>query len=132
LNPPVVRGPFEPLVEKPAHTSDPDVAEPITEEFPGLADDDPVGSADAALDRLKALHLTAEAVAPQTLDAHFDQLLERQRKLISEYLGQSGGPGTLPATTSTSTSTTSTSTSTTGTDDDGSLVSYGDDRWSAR
>jgi hypothetical protein len=161
VNPHVVRGPFEPLVETLAHTSDLDAAEadhgregtrarswgdggdvtggtgwtsadvdrdtgpdgvsgyePISEEFPGLADDDPAGSADAALDRLKALHLTAEAVAPQTLDAHFDQLLERQRKLISEYLSQSGVPGTRAA-TSTST-------------DDGSLVSYGDDHWSTR
>ena len=66
--------------------------EPSSYEFPGLADDDPAGSADAALDRLKALHLTAAAVAPQSLDAHFDQLLERQRKLISEYLGQTGEP----------------------------------------
>ena len=73
--------------------------EPISDEFPGIADDDPAGSADAALDRLKALHLTAAAVAPQSLDAHFDQLLERQRKLISEYLSQTGGPRT-PAATS--------------------------------
>jgi hypothetical protein len=96
-------------------------------EFPGLADDDPAESADAALDRLKALHLTAAAVAPQSLDANFDQLLERQRKLISEYLSQTGGPAALAATsTSTSTSTRTTD------DDDGSLVGYGDDRRSAR
>ena len=92
--------------------------EPIRYEFPGIADDDPAGSADAALDRLKALHLTATAVAPQSLDAHFDQLLERQRNLIGEYLSQTGGPGTLAAT----------STGATGTDaDDGSLVGFGDD-----
>ena len=72
--------------------------ESISYEFPGIADDDPAGSADAALDRLKALHLTAATVAPQSLDAHFDQLLERQRKLIGEYLGQTVGPGTLAAT----------------------------------
>jgi hypothetical protein len=91
-------------------------------EFPGLADDDPAESADAALDRLKALHLTASAVAPQSLDAHFEQLLDRQRKLISEYLGQIGGPGT-PAATSTPTA---------ADDEDGSLVGFGDDHRSSR
>ena len=94
-----VRGPFEPLVEH-GQTSgasslpsdlpatDPD-GRPY--EFPGLADDEPAGSADAALDRLKELHRTAAAVAPQSLDAHFDQLLERQRRLISEYISESEG-----------------------------------------
>jgi hypothetical protein len=91
--------------------------EPIGYEFPGIADDDPAGSADAALDRLKALHLTAAAVAPQSLDAHFDQLLERQRKLISEYLSQTGDPGTLAASTTT---------------DDDRLVGFGDDHLSTR
>ena len=61
-------------------------------EFPGLDDDEPAGSADAALDRLKELHRTAAAVAPQSLDAHFDQLLERQRRLISEYIGEAEAP----------------------------------------
>ena len=65
-------------------------------EFPGLDDDEPAGSADAALDRLKELHRTAAAVAPQSLDAHFDQLLERQRRLISEYISESEGPSATP------------------------------------
>ena len=95
-------------------------------EFPGIADDDPAGSADAALDRLKALHLTAAAVAPQSLDAHFDQLLERQRKLISEYLGQNGGPGTPASAASASTATA------VNLAEDGSLVGFGDDQLSAR
>jgi hypothetical protein len=154
-DPPVVRGPFEPLVETrgqlpnladagtadggvpdtaarswdetsgasggtPWNSADTDLAAaaaspPEYEPFPGLADDEPIGSADGALDRLKALHLTAEAVAPQSLDAHFDQLLERQRKLISEYLSQAEGPG-LAA----------------GVDDGESLVGLGDDHRSAR
>ena len=94
-----VRGPFEPLVEHgqtPGASSLP-ADHPATDpdgrpyEFPGLADDEPAGSADAALDRLKELHRTAAAVAPQSLDAHFDQLLERQRRLISEYISESEG-----------------------------------------
>jgi hypothetical protein len=88
---------------------------PEYEPFPGLADDEPIGSADAALDRLKALHLTAAAVTPQSLDGHFDQLLERQRKLISEYLSQAGGPGRVTAV-----------------DDGESLVRLGDDHRSTR
>ena len=98
---PPIRGPFEPLVEHDRQTSaaaslsadhpatDPD-GRPY--EFPGLDDDEPAGSADAALDRLKELHRTAAAVAPQSLDAHFDQLLERQRRLISEYISESEAP----------------------------------------
>jgi hypothetical protein len=90
-----VRGPFEPIVDRVSGASSPD--QPATDpdgrpyEFPGLADDEPAGSAGAALDRLKELHATAAAVAPQSLDAHFDQLLERQRRLISEYISESEG-----------------------------------------
>jgi hypothetical protein len=93
-----VRGPFEPLVEHDRQPSGAAADHPVTDadgrpyEFPGLDDDAPAGSADAALDRLKELHRTAAAVAPQSLDAHFDQLLERQRRLISEYINESEGP----------------------------------------
>jgi hypothetical protein len=93
-----VRGPFEPLVEHDRQPSGAAADHPATDadgrpyEFPGLDDDAPAGSADAALDRLKELHRTAVAVAPQSLDAHFDQLLERQRRLISEYINESEGP----------------------------------------
>jgi hypothetical protein len=98
---PHVRGPFEPLVEHDRQT--PGAASALADqptadaegrpyEFPGLDDDAPAGSADAALDRLKELHRTAAAVAPQSLDAHFDQLLERQRRLISEYITEAERP----------------------------------------
>ena len=140
-NPPAVRGPFEPLVEGGASAwggagDDLDAApigapehESASYEFPGIGNDDPAGSADAALDRLKALHLTAAAVAPQSLDAHFDQLLERQRKLISEYLGQNGGPGT-PTADRAATSFAATATASIA--EDGSLAGFGDDQLSAR
>jgi len=97
----VVRGPFEPIVEHGGRASAAaslSADHPATDadgrpyEFPGLDDDEPAGSADAALDRLKELHATAAAVAPQSLDAHFDQLLERQRRLISEYINESEAP----------------------------------------
>jgi hypothetical protein len=100
-----VRGPFEPLVERGGQTSGAassaadrpaNDADGRPYEFPGLDDDEPAGSADAALDRLKELHRTAAAVAPQSLDAHFDQLLERQRRLISEYISESEGPPAAP------------------------------------
>jgi hypothetical protein len=98
---PPVRGPFEPLVEhnRPtAAAASLSADDPATDpegrpyEFPGLDDDEPAGSAAAALDRLKELHRTAAAVAPQSLDAHFDQLLERQRRLISEYISEAEAP----------------------------------------
>jgi hypothetical protein len=102
---PAVRGPFEPLVEhngQPSGAASSAADRAATDEdgrpyeFPGLDDDAPAGSADAALDRLKELHRTAVAVAPQSLDAHFDQLLERQRRLISEYINESEGPSATP------------------------------------
>ena len=98
---PPVRGPFEPIVEHDRQISvaaSSSADHPATDpegrpyEFPGLDDDEPAGSADAALDRLKELHRTAAAVAPQSLDAHFDQLLERQRRLISEYISEAEAP----------------------------------------
>jgi hypothetical protein len=98
-----VRGPFEPLVEHDRQTSGAAADHPATDEdgrpyeFTGLDDDAPAGSADAALDRLKELHRTAAAVAPQSLDAQFDQLLERQRRLISEYISESEGPSAADA-----------------------------------
>jgi hypothetical protein len=98
-----VRGPFEPLVEFDRQTSGAAADHPATDadgrpyEFAGLDDDAPAGSADAALDRLRELHRTAAAVAPQSLDAHFDQLLERQRRLISEYISESEAPSAADA-----------------------------------
>ncbi|MGD0247227.1 MAG: hypothetical protein ABSB59_43845 [Streptosporangiaceae bacterium] len=98
-----VRGPFEPLVEHDREPAGPAADHPATDadgrpyEFPGLDDDAPAGSANAALDRLRELHQTAAAVAPQSLDAHFDQLLERQRRLITEYISESEGPSAADA-----------------------------------
>ena len=98
-----VRGPFEPLVEHDRQPSGAAADHPATDEdgrpyeFAGLDEDAPAGSADAALDRLRELHRTAAAVAPQSLDAHFDQLLERQRRLISEYISESEGPSAADA-----------------------------------
>jgi hypothetical protein len=64
--------------------------------FPGFTPDGadlPVGSASGAVGQLKGLYLAAEAARPESFDKHFDQLLDRQRKLISEYFKQSAGPG---------------------------------------
>ena len=57
---PAVRGPFEPLVEHDRQPSASAADHPATDadgrpyEFPGLDDDAPAGSADAALDRLRS------------------------------------------------------------------------------
>jgi len=40
------------------------------------------------LEQIKAFYLTAEAISPENLDRRFDELLERQRKLISEYFSE--------------------------------------------
>jgi hypothetical protein len=44
-----------------------------------------VGQGAGPLERIKDLYVTAEAIGERRLDKHFEQLLERQRKLISDY-----------------------------------------------
>ena len=46
------------------------------------ADDPPRGT---PLEQLEDFYLTAEASSPENLNRHFDELLERQRRLISEF-----------------------------------------------
>ena len=52
--------------------------------------------AEAKLDQLKDLYLTAEAIGEDALNKHFDQVSQRQRELIKEFFqrSDSGGPGT--------------------------------------
>jgi hypothetical protein len=42
------------------------------------------------IDQIKDFYLHAEAVDPEHLDGHIEQLLERQRQLISEYFKEAG------------------------------------------
>jgi hypothetical protein len=92
------RGPFEPLLS----SSEPPGQQPP----PGQAQRPPDAPRDASaeapertrahkLEQLKDLYLTAEAIGEQNVDKHFDQLLARQRELISEYFKQpaEAGPG---------------------------------------
>jgi hypothetical protein len=46
-----------------------------------------------ALGQIRDLYQAAETVSQVTLDRHFDQILERQRELISEYFTESVGLG---------------------------------------
>jgi hypothetical protein len=52
--------------------------------------------AEAKLDQIKDLYLTAEAIGPEALDKHFDKVSQRQHELISEFFrgSESGSPGT--------------------------------------
>ncbi len=45
--------------------------------------------AEAKLDQLKDLYLTAEAIGEDALDKHFDQVSQKQRELIKEIFDQS-------------------------------------------
>ncbi len=68
--------------------------EPIDDEMSELLDLGASADPDAgALGQLKGLYETAETVSQASLDRHFEQLLERQRELISEYFSEPGGPG---------------------------------------
>ncbi|HEY7144537.1 MAG TPA: hypothetical protein VH637_09840 [Streptosporangiaceae bacterium] len=46
--------------------------------------------AQAKLDQIKDLYLTAEAIGEDALVKHFDEVSRRQRELIREYFEQSG------------------------------------------
>jgi hypothetical protein len=67
-------------------TEEPD--EPDVLEF-GPPSDPEAGT----LGDLRDLYHTAENIDPARLDRHFDQLLERQRRLISEYFEEAGSLG---------------------------------------
>jgi hypothetical protein len=91
------RGPFEPLVSSGSTPAGPGTAPAGTEPAPaGQASSDDAAQARARkLEQLKDLYLTAEAIGEQNVDKHFDQILARQRELISEYFKRSDttGPG---------------------------------------
>ncbi len=56
----------------------------------------PIPAAAAAkLDQIKDLYVTAEAIGPDALDKHFDQVSARQRELIREFFDRSE-PGDAP------------------------------------
>ena len=79
-----VRGPFEP----PQHSAEQAALYRV------LAGEPPEdGGLDRPLGRLKDLYQTAEAVGADNLDKHFEELLDRQRQLIREYLYEPGGRG---------------------------------------
>jgi hypothetical protein len=78
------RGAFEPL----ANRSGTGPAEPTGLDLLLNADDGADNDQDP-LDRVKDMYLAAEAVSDADLDRRFEELLERQRKLISAYFTRS-------------------------------------------
>jgi hypothetical protein len=93
-----VRGPFEPLPHTGATASQAASYQGITYEQPGddnddSGDNDLGAPGDKALEQIKDLYMTAEAIGVENLDRHFQQLLERQRQLISEYFKEADAAG---------------------------------------
>jgi hypothetical protein len=84
---PPARGVFEPLSRETG--SGP--AQPTSLDLLLNADDGTDYDRDP-LDRVKDMYLAAEAVSDTDLDRRFEELLERQRKLISAYFSQSCPP----------------------------------------
>jgi hypothetical protein len=50
-------------------------------------------AAEAKLEQIKDLYLTAEAIGEDALDKHFEQVSQRQRELIREFFERSGPAG---------------------------------------
>ena len=95
--PSAVRGPFEPLRldgqqaagEPHEQTAGDQPEEPDLPDF--LDFGPPTDPEGGTLGDLRDMYLTAEAITPARLERHFDELLEKQRKLISEYFKESAG-----------------------------------------
>jgi hypothetical protein len=95
--PSAVRGPFEPLrlvgqqaADEPGEQTAGD--QPEEPDVPDFLDFGPPTDPEAGtLGDLRDMYLTAEAITPARLERHFDELLEKQRKLISEYFKESAG-----------------------------------------
>jgi len=91
---PPARGPFEPLPQ--SRQAGREIAEgtggypAVSYEALGLArtDDDDLGGRGGALDQIKDFYTAAETIGPEHLDEHFERLLERQRRLISDYFSE--------------------------------------------
>ena len=77
------RGPFEPPKHQGGSMPEPAPYQPVGYEPP-----DAGGT--KALDQIKDFYLTAEAIGPENLDRHIEELLERQRQLITEYFTETG------------------------------------------
>jgi hypothetical protein len=94
------RGPFEALRPTGGYPAlEPDEATAALaddgaddEEVPDLLDFGPPSDPEAgALGQITDLYLTAETITPASLDRNFDQLMEKQRQLITDYFEESGG-----------------------------------------
>ena len=103
---PAARGPFEPLNSgdagyQPAGDAEdgegqltgetPEAPEHETLDF--LEFDTPTDPEAGPLGQVKDLYVAAGSISTDRLERHFDQLLERQRKLISDYFMESSGLG---------------------------------------
>jgi hypothetical protein len=55
-----------------------------------LANPGHTAAAEAKLEQIKDLYLTAEAIGDEALGKHFEELSQRQRSLIREYFGHLG------------------------------------------
>jgi hypothetical protein len=68
--------------------------------WPDLPAPEQDAAAQAKLEQLKDLYLTAEAIGDDALGKHFEELSQRQRSLITEYFSHRGlrpsGPSTAP------------------------------------
>lgn len=80
---PYARGAFEPRPRQPGSGK----AEPTSLDLL-LEADDGTGDEQDPLGRVKDMYLAAEAVSDADLDRRFEELLERQRKLIGTYFTQ--------------------------------------------
>jgi hypothetical protein len=66
---------------------------------PGAPDDR--GASEEKLERIRDLYLTVEAIGDDNVGKHFDELMSRQRELISDYFKETGigkGPRGTPQT----------------------------------
>ena len=83
------RGPFEPPPGKPT-VSDFVPSSPNSEDAPEPPAAERGPASEEKLEKIKDLYLTVEAIGDDNVGKHFDELMNRQRELISEYFKETG------------------------------------------
>jgi hypothetical protein len=61
-----------------------------TDRYDDAGDEPPGEGSHEKMEQIKDLYLTVEAIGDDNVDKHFDELMQRQRELISDYFKETG------------------------------------------
>ncbi len=61
-----------------------------TARYNDVGEEPPSEGSEEKLEQIKDLYMTVEAIGDDNVDKHFDELMQRQRELISDYFKETG------------------------------------------